>query len=175
MSDPVRPDIIILDWRCGYIDDCLSAVDAECPVAQSVHLLTSSASCVAKASCWKRMALRVTLLTENIGFACANNIAVRQSRADWVILLNPDAIVRPGWYAAITAAMSAADTSTACIGSLQLTGDSLLDGVGDSYHVSGIARRVLHGRPAIGVDVRAAARSAFTACAAAAAAQVARR
>ncbi len=51
--------------------------------------------------------------------------------------------------------MDPADASTACIGSLQLTepDDSIIDGVGDSYHVSGIARRVRHGSTVAGVDV----------------------
>lgn len=136
-----------------------------------MHLLSSSGPSFDRALGWKSVVLRVTALTENLGFARANNMAVDQSSADWVILLNPDAIVRPGWYRAMTAAIRAADASTACIGSLQLTGpsDSIIDGVGDSYHVSGIARRILHGRRAKGADVEGAAGSAFTACAAAAA------
>ena len=30
---------------------------------------------------------------ENLGFSCANNIAIRQSKGEYVLLLNPDTIV----------------------------------------------------------------------------------
>lgn len=162
------PEIIIVDWSSPFLPACIRALECECELGQVVHLITNQPG-VADAIACKRVALRATALTENLGFARANNQAVLECRSEWVILLNPDAIVRPGWHRAITAAMDSADASTACIGSLQLTGpdDSIIDGVGDSYHVSGIARRVRHGSAVAGVDVAAAAGSAFTACAAA--------
>ena len=34
---------------------------------------------------------------ENLGFAAANNIAVKQTESAWIATLNPDAIPDPNW------------------------------------------------------------------------------
>lgn len=164
-------ELVIVDWNSPFLGRCLAALDADSCGRTAVHVLTNDADMLSRLPVFRRLDVRITVLEENLGFARANNVAVRKCHSDWVILLNPDAFVRPGWHQAMAGAICAADASTACIGSLQLTGpdDSLIDGAGDSYHLSGIARRVRHGRPVSGLDVRAAANSAFTACAAAAA------
>src|SRR5713101_937309 len=33
----------------------------------------------------------------NVGFARASNLGVRRARGSWVVFLNPDTIVTPGW------------------------------------------------------------------------------
>ena len=37
--------------------------------------------------------VRLVANTENMGFARANNLAIRQSQSDYVLLLNPDTVV----------------------------------------------------------------------------------
>lgn len=37
--------------------------------------------------------VRIVSSMHNLGFACGNNIAIRQSQSDYVLLLNPDTIV----------------------------------------------------------------------------------
>lgn len=39
--------------------------------------------------------LHIIALADNIGFAAANNLALRQARGEWLLLLNPDCIVQP--------------------------------------------------------------------------------
>jgi GT2 family glycosyltransferase/glycosyltransferase involved in cell wall biosynthesis len=41
--------------------------------------------------------IRIHVFPENLGFAGANNQAARLSRGDYLLLLNPDTIVTPGW------------------------------------------------------------------------------
>jgi GT2 family glycosyltransferase len=42
---------------------------------------------------------QITLLENdrNMGFAAANNVGIRRSRASWIVLLNPDTIVTSNW------------------------------------------------------------------------------
>jgi GT2 family glycosyltransferase len=48
-------------------------------------------------------AARLVALGENVGFAAGANRGVEQARGDLVVLLNPDAVVQPGWGEAIRA------------------------------------------------------------------------
>jgi GT2 family glycosyltransferase len=41
--------------------------------------------------------LRLIRLRSNLGFAGANNVAIKASRSRYVVLLNPDTIVTPSW------------------------------------------------------------------------------
>lgn len=79
----------------------------------------------------------------NLGFAAANNLAVRRcDDCDLVALVNPDAFVASNWLASMTAA-AAAHPDCAFFGSrMLLDADAdVLDGTGDLYHVGGVARR----------------------------------
>jgi GT2 family glycosyltransferase len=92
---------------------------------------------------------RVERLGANTGFAAANNRAASASQAQFLILLNPDAVADPGWLAALITAADAYPTATS-LGSLQLRLDdpAVLDGVGDVWHVAGLAWRAGEGHPA---------------------------
>jgi GT2 family glycosyltransferase/peptidoglycan/LPS O-acetylase OafA/YrhL len=105
--------------------------------------------------------------TENLGFAAANNLAVRLcDDCEFVALLNPDAFPEPQWLETLLAA-AAAHPDCAAFGSrLVLAHDEgVLDGTGDNYHVSGLAWRRDQGAPA---DLERPEAETFSACAAAA-------
>jgi GT2 family glycosyltransferase len=94
--------------------------------------------------------LRIVEASRNIGFARANNIAFRlyRGKVDFFALLNPDAYAEPGWLAALMEA-AAEHPEYAAFGSRSYCGNNMLilDGVGDSYHISGLAWRKAHGSP----------------------------
>jgi GT2 family glycosyltransferase len=105
-------------------------------------------------------------LGTNIGFAAANNVALRAcGDCEWVALLNPDAFPAPSWLAALAAAAERNPGCAAFASQLRsATRDDLLDGCGDAYHVSGLAWRAGHGTP----PGPGRPREVFSACAAAA-------
>ncbi len=87
-------------------------------------------------------------LGENTGFAAANNKAAKLAQAPWLALLNPDAFARPDWLEQLLKASSTALNIT-MVGSTQylaLADTPTLDGVGDCYHISGIAFRAGYGK-----------------------------
>ena len=92
---------------------------------------------------------RVEAMGANLGFAVANNVAARASRATWLATLNPDTRADPGWLQAL---VEAADRwpRAASFGSTQLSLDDpdVLDGVGDVWHAAGLAWRARLGSPA---------------------------
>jgi GT2 family glycosyltransferase len=110
--------------------------------------------------------VEVLRLQENLGFAGANNLAVRVATdCDWIALVNPDAFPEPRWLETLLEAAAASPQFT-FFGSRLVSADddAVLDGTGDVYHVSGMAWRRDHGRP-----VRERSREeVFSPCAAAA-------
>lgn len=111
--------------------------------------------------------IRVLRAGSNLGFAAGNNLAARAAKAEWLVLLNPDAFPEPDWLAEIKRA-TRRYPEAAMFGSTQLrAGDpSVLDGAGDHYHPLGLAWRGGEGSPAETVDTD---NDVFGPCAAAAA------
>ncbi len=103
----------------------------------------------------------------NVGFAAANNLAVRHvDDCEWVALLNPDAFPEPLWLEALLrAAGSHGDFSFFASRLLNAADPAELDGAGDALHPSGFAWRRGHGAPAGSADEP---REVFSPCAAAA-------
>lgn len=98
-----------------------------------------------------RLATRLEQLDSsvNVGFAAANNRAIEDCTTEFVALLNPDAFPDRGWLTALFAA-ARQYPEAASFGSWQrLDGrPGLLDGVGDVYHISGVAWRDGHEKTA---------------------------
>ena len=83
----------------------------------------------------------------NLGFAAGNNLAIRNwAKAEWLLLLNPDAFPR---FDCLERLMAAARSHPEYrfFGCRMLDGrdPTKLDGVGDVYHVSGLVWREGHG------------------------------
>ena len=107
-------------------------------------------------------------LSENVGFAKANNVGAQAAReCDGIALLNPDAFAEPGWLDALVSAAAREPSIAAFASQMRLDATpEYLDGAGDTYHVSGRAWRNGHRTtsaswPATDVEV-------FAPCAAAA-------
>jgi GT2 family glycosyltransferase len=106
-----------------------------------------AAALAAQAAAKADSAIRLIEAGGNIGFAAGNNLAAGQARGQWLALLNPDAFPDRGWLTALVAA-ARQHPEAASFGSWQrLDGrPGLLDGVGDVYHISGVAWRDGHGK-----------------------------
>ena len=106
-------------------------------------------------------------LGANVGFAAANNVALRVcADCELVALLNPDAFPDASWLARLAAAAEANPGYASFASQLRSARDSdRLDGTGDVYHVSGLVWRAGHGAPLPEAD---SPREVFSACAAAA-------
>jgi GT2 family glycosyltransferase len=104
----------------------------------------------------------------NLGFAAANNLAVRSRPATrWVALLNPDAFPEPDWLQRLVeAAESRPEFGAFASCTLCASDPGLMDGAGDAYHLSGRYWRRGNLRPRSERYARSA--EVFSACAAAA-------
>ena len=93
--------------------------------------------------------VRVINAGSNLGFAAGNNLALRLAdpACDWIALLNPDAFAEPDWLAKLAKA-AVAHPEFAIFGSRLMDANTgtLLDGIGDAYHISGLVWREAHGQ-----------------------------
>lgn len=110
----------------------------------------------------------ITLLAlpENLGFAAANNIAIRMVNTDYIALLNNDAVAHPFWLENLMSAM-AGHPEAGFAASLMLYHDapSTIDRAGDGYTTAGVGSLRGRGQPA---DTFSRTEWVFGACAGAA-------
>ncbi len=135
MSDKTRQDIpdvaaIIVNWNtCALLADCLRSVAANSDGLSVRTIVVDNASADGSALMVRTSFPDVTLLalSENLGFVGGNNRAYAQVGADarYVLLLNPDAALRPGSLQTLIAWMDAHPDVGAC-GPLTLNTDGTL-------------------------------------------------
>ena len=154
LSAPVT--VIIVNFNGGeHLRRCLSCLAEQDTPPERVVLIdncSTDGSAVAARE-WVardgRLAARFEQIDSatNAGFAAANNRAVEGCATEFVALLNPDAFPDRGWLTALVAA-ARKHPEAASFGSWQrLDGQpGLLDGVGDVYHISGVAWRDGHAK-----------------------------
>lgn len=85
----------------------------------------------------------------NTGFAAANNRVAETAESEFLACLNPDAQPDPDWLGALVEAADA-HPEAASFGSVQLRLEEpeVLDGLGDCWHLAGVAWRAREGHPA---------------------------
>ena len=106
--------------------------------------------------------VRLIALTENTGFCHAVNLGIRESRTPYVILLNNDTKVQPGFIRGLYKAIAVEDRIFS-VSAKMLMWDKpeLMDDAGDRYCVLGWAYSRGKGRPAAKYDKNV---SVFSAC-----------
>jgi GT2 family glycosyltransferase len=163
--------LVIVCWNSGkYLPRCLESVSRQTFRDFETIIVDNGSSDNSINSLEKRfpqIAMRVERLTQNVGFAAANNLGARLARGKWLVLLNADAFPEPGWLAELAAA-SEINPSFTTFSSRQLQAGNpeILDGAGDAYHVSGLAWRIGLGYPSAGYGLQSV--EIFSPCAAAA-------
>jgi GT2 family glycosyltransferase len=105
-----RLSIVIVTYNSSkYVDACLESLSAHRPAADHETLVVDNASPDGTAAEVRRRwpAVRVIDAGGNVGFARANNIGIRQTFGELVLLLNPDTVVSPGAIDVLVATLDA--------------------------------------------------------------------
>jgi GT2 family glycosyltransferase len=165
--------IIVVNYNGGgHLPRCLASIDRQTHRPDFVIVVDNASSDGSLEEAQRAFPdIRYIVNDANLGFAAANNQAFWLCVAlgvEFVATLNPDAFAAPDWLASLLQAATDAEPRYASWASCLLRADlpSEVDGLGDSYHLSGSAWRRHHGR-----DVGSACltdQDVFCACAAAA-------
>jgi GT2 family glycosyltransferase len=139
--------VILVNWNSGnLLKRCLRHLELQTVPPKCVFVVDNAS--VDGSADIKNTSDRVKVLkmTANLGFAAANNQALTQCTTEFVALLNVDAFPEPDWIEKLLkAAVKYSDY--AAFGSRQLSYENpkIIDGIGDSYHLSGLVWRNRHG------------------------------
>lgn len=143
--------VIIVNYNGGErLEACLSALKQQTRRPDQIILVDNNSSDFIAESIQKKFPdVEIVELEENVGFAAANNKAVDLlATVEWVVLLNPDAYVKPDWLEKyLTGTSEHPECSFFACRMLSMDGQSL-DGTGDVYHVSGASWRRDFRKPA---------------------------
>ena len=140
--------VCIVAYDSGaFLQACVDALgaqsfaDFECVVADNASTDGSIAALTLPDA-----RFRIRDMGGNLGFAAANNRVAEASAARFFVLLNPDTVADPQWLERLVAKAEAVPPA-ASVGSLQVRLDdhTRLDGVGDVWHVGGLAWRAGEG------------------------------
>jgi len=175
-AETARVTVVIVNFNGGsHVLRCLDSLAAQTALPERIVLVDNASSDGSLEACRERIAARdelaarttISALADNLGFAAGSNRGIAAAATELVALLNPDAFPEPGWLEALVAA-AARHPEAAAFGSRQLLAGrpGVLDGIGDRWHVSGLAWREGHGRPLRQADLED--REIFSPCAAAA-------
>lgn len=168
ISGLARVAVVIVNTNGGeYLDRALRALEKQ-SVRPARIIVVDNASTDGSADGLehRHSGIEVVRESRNVGFAAANNLAVRMADdCDWVALLNPDAFPKTRWLEALLAAAQQ-NPAYSFFGSRVLRADAPeLDGTGDCIHVSGMVWSRDRGQSA---EFERPAGEIFAACAAAA-------
>jgi GT2 family glycosyltransferase len=172
VAEPPRVAVVIVNLNAGaFLPRALDSLDAQ-TVRPARTIVVDNASSDGSPEVVRERYPHVELiaLDRNAGFAAANNVGVRAAGdCEWVALLNPDAFPEPGWLEALLSAARENPGHTFFGSRMLIAGEpDRIDGLGDSYHVSGLSWRREHGRRNAGRPTPDAAVDTFSACAGAA-------
>jgi GT2 family glycosyltransferase len=94
----VSPDlsVIIVNWNTrDILRNCLTSVEKHLETVRHEIIVVDNASSDGSVEMMEKEFPRLRLIrnTENVGFACANNQAMRVARGRWFLLLNSDTLL----------------------------------------------------------------------------------
>ena len=162
--------VVVVNWNGGdLLVRCLHALITQSSAPGSIIVVDNGSTDGSVATIEKHFTdITILRLRENTGFAAALNHGIAHAeRFAWIASVNPDAFPTERWIETMVAAVNKYP-SAAGFGS-QMIDDAdhnRLDGIGDNYHVSGLAWRRMHGEPTTSMDT--VDREIFAPCAAAA-------
>ena len=150
MRENNRVSVVIPNYNgAAYLESCLRALLADAPGAEILVVDNGSTDGSKEAAEEKFPQVRVIALDKNYGFCRACNEGMRAASAPYVILLNNDTEVLPGFTGALVEAMEA-DGRIFSAGAkmIQLHHRDKIDDAGDFYCALGWAFARGKGRPA---------------------------
>lgn len=158
--------IIIVNYNGGeLLSRCIDHLYLQKPKPEKVIIVDNFSEDGSIDSLPVHAGLEVIKLTKNIGFAAANNLPLKHmGSAELVMTLNPDAFVQDGCLTALLAAATHKEYDRFACRMMKI--ETIFDGTGDNYHITGIVWRNLYGTKLS--ENALVCREVFSACAGAA-------
>jgi len=159
--------IVVLNWNGRrWLERCLSALRQQSGCAFEVVVVDNASADDSVAFVREQFPeFRVMSLDTNLGFAAGNNAGARGATGPYLVFLNNDTEVEPGWLAELVA-VADRDPGTGLVSAhvVYMDDPTVVDSAGDGYLRCGGGFKQRHGQP---VDREAMSHEVFGACGAA--------
>ena len=87
-------DVVIVTFNSsGVIARCLESFEAALPADAGITVVDNASSDQTQDVVSRVRRVRLLVNSANAGFGCGCNVGIRASRADWVIVSNPDVVI----------------------------------------------------------------------------------
>ncbi len=168
VSEP-QVTVVIPNWNTQHwLPGCLDGLRAQCYRDFQIILVDNGSTDGSVAFVEQHYhEVQVLAFAENRGFAPAVNAGIRQTRSQYVALLNTDTVPRPNWLLSLVETMEASPPDVGCLASrmLELDAPTVIENAGDILSWYGSARKRGAGEPA---EMYNESEEVFSACAGAA-------
>lgn len=146
----MRASVIVVTYNsAASIEACLRSICADMGPHDELIVVDNGSADGTAGLVRTRFPQARLLAGENIGFAGGNNLGAQIARGDYLVLLNPDTVARPGTIDALLAPLARhADValSTACV--VHMRRPAIVNTCGNTMHYTGLAYCRGAGRPA---------------------------
>ena len=98
----MKLSVVIVNYNVKYfLEQCLSSVERAISGIEAEVFVVDNASSDGSVEYLRQRFANVKFIAsdKNLGFACANNLAIKESKGEYVLLLNPDTIVAENTFA----------------------------------------------------------------------------
>lgn len=132
-----------MNWNGGaFLNECLTRLTQQTLAPTRILVMDNGSTDGSAVSAERIPGVTVRKLGANLGFAAANNLAIKECGTELIALLNPDALPDTNWLRCLVAAAHS-HPDVAFFGSRQVAYGlpTILDGIGDVYHLSGLVWR----------------------------------
>jgi GT2 family glycosyltransferase len=129
---PVRASIVLLAYnKIEYTFQCLRSVFQEVDLNETEIIVVDNGSSDATARVLSHLEcfIRVITIEQNAGFLDACNLGARAARGRYLILLNNDIVLLPGWLAPLVATVES-DPAVGAVGSMYIYPNGILQDAG---------------------------------------------
>lgn len=145
VSAPPTVAVVVVNYNSGtHLTRCLQSLSDQRVAPQRIVVVDNASTDDSLEQAHRRFpSVEFVKQTSNLGFAAANNVAIRQlGDVEWVALLNADAFAEAGWIETLLgAAVEHPEFDMFACPMLRDDDPTISDGAGDVYHVSGFAWR----------------------------------
>ena len=141
-QQPRRASVIIVDYNAGEaLLGCLESVLATTDQGTEV-VVVDNASTDGSAETARKSFPGVNLVRAgtNLGFGAGNNLGARRARGTYLVFLNPDTVVEPGWLDALLNPLETQPDTGLVTARILLAADpARINACGNTVHVTGLA------------------------------------
>jgi N-acetylglucosaminyl-diphospho-decaprenol L-rhamnosyltransferase len=143
----IDTSVIVINWNGRqYLQACLEALAAQQGVEFEALLVDNGSSDGSADFVRARFpAVRLVALAENLGFAAGNNAGAREARGRYLVFLNNDTVVEPGWLQALRRGVEEPGFALATSRVVYMHDPAVIDSAGDGVLQWGAAFKRFHG------------------------------